>query len=39
MNLKENTDGTISFIGQFHNGGTCLSEMIEESLNNQKNKK
>ncbi len=30
--LKSNTDGTISFIMKFYNGGTCLSECIEEEL-------
>lgn len=32
MNLTENSDGTISFHGQFYNGGTCFSEMIEEAI-------
>lgn len=32
MNLTRNEDGTISFIGQFYNGGTCLDEMLEEAL-------
>jgi hypothetical protein len=32
MNLHKNEDGSISFIGQFYNGGTCFSEMLEESL-------
>ena len=32
MNLTENSDGTISFHGQFYNGGTCFSEMIEEAV-------
>lgn len=27
-----NEDGTISFVMQFYNGGTCLSECIEEKL-------
>lgn len=27
-----NEDGTISFVQQFYNGGTCLSECIENSL-------
>ena len=31
MNL--NKDGTITFVMQFYNGGTCLGEMIEEGLN------
>lgn len=27
-----NSDGTFTFCMQFYNGGTCLSEMIEEGL-------
>lgn len=27
-----NPDDTVTFVMQFYNGGTCLSEMIEESL-------
>ncbi len=30
--LKPNEDGTLSFIMKFYNGGTCLSECIEEEL-------
>ena len=30
--LKSNPDGTLSFIMKFYNGGTCLSECIEEEL-------
>lgn len=30
--LRENEDGTINFISRFYNGGTCLSEMLEEGL-------
>ena len=30
--LKSNEDGTLSFIMKFYNGGTCLSECIEEEL-------
>jgi hypothetical protein len=30
--LEKNGDGTISFVLQFYNGGTCLSECIEEEL-------
>lgn len=30
--LTPNPDGTYSFIMQFYNGGTCLSECIEEKL-------
>lgn len=36
MKLRHNGDGSISFIGQFYNGGTCFSEMLEESLNDLK---
>jgi hypothetical protein len=27
-------DGTIDFVTMFYNGGTCLSEMLEEGLDN-----
>jgi len=27
-----NPDGTITFVNQFYNGGTCLNEVIEEGL-------
>ncbi len=30
--LKDNKDGTFDFVMKFHNGGTCLSECIEEEL-------
>jgi hypothetical protein len=30
--LTENEDGTLTFIQQFYNGGTCLSECLEEAL-------
>jgi hypothetical protein len=30
--LIPNQDGTISFVQQFDNGGTCLSECIEDGL-------
>jgi hypothetical protein len=33
-----NEDGTITFIQQFYNGGTCLSEVIEEGIIKLKNK-
>lgn len=36
MKLSRNSDGSISFMGQFHNGGTCFSEMLEESLDELK---
>jgi hypothetical protein len=32
MRLSRNPDSSISFIGQFYNGGTCFSEMLEEAL-------
>jgi len=28
----ENSDGTISFTYSFYNGGTCLSELLEDGL-------
>lgn len=31
--IASNPDGTYSFIMKFYNGGTCLSECIEEELN------
>jgi hypothetical protein len=30
--LTPNEDGTISFHSTFYNGGTCLSEMLEDEL-------
>jgi hypothetical protein len=30
--MVKNPDGTITFVQQFYNGGTCLSEVIEEGL-------
>jgi hypothetical protein len=30
--MKKNEDGTITFVMRFYNGGTCLSECIEEGL-------
>jgi len=36
MKLGRNSDGSISFIGQFYNGGTCFSEMLEEALDDLK---
>ena len=30
--LKDNKDGTFDFVMKFYNGGTCLSECIEEEL-------
>lgn len=32
MKLSRSEDGSISFIGQFYNGGTYFSEMLEEAL-------
>ncbi len=31
--------GTLAFVGQFHNGGTCFEEMLEEALDELENKK
>lgn len=28
----KNADGSISFVAEFYNGGTCLSEIIEEGI-------
>lgn len=36
MKLNRNSDGSISFMGQFYNGGTCFSEMLEEALDELK---
>lgn len=36
MKLIRNSDGSISFIGQFYNGGTCFSEMLEDALSELK---
>jgi hypothetical protein len=33
-----NKDGTITFIQQFYNGGTCLSECIEDGIKRIKHK-
>jgi hypothetical protein len=30
--MQKNEDGTISFVMRFYNGGTCLTECIEEGL-------
>lgn len=30
--MQKNEDGTMTFIMQFYNGGTCLSECIEDEL-------
>jgi hypothetical protein len=34
-----NLDGTITFVQQFYNGGTCLSEVIEEGIKRLKTDK
>lgn len=34
-----NEDGTITFVQQFYNGGTCLSEVIEDGIKKIKNEK
>jgi hypothetical protein len=36
MRLSRNPDGSILFIGQFYNSGTCFSEMLDEALNDLK---
>jgi hypothetical protein len=36
MKLSRNENGSLSFIGQFYNGGTCFSEMLEEALDELK---
>lgn len=33
--LEDNGDGTYSYFMRFYNGGTCLSEMVEEALENK----
>lgn len=30
--IRPNEDGTLNYILQFYNGGTCLSEMLEEGI-------
>lgn len=37
--MHPNEDGTFDFVMQFYNGGTCLSEMIEEGIKKINNKK
>lgn len=32
--LFPNADGTLTFVIQFYNGGTCFSEMLETNLKN-----
>lgn len=32
--IQENTDGTYTYITQFYNGGTCLTEVLENELKN-----
>ena len=36
MKLNRTSSGTITFISQFYNGGTCFSEMLEEALDELK---
>ena len=36
MNVTRNSDGSLQFMGQFYNGGTCFSEMLEEALDKLK---
>ena len=36
--MEPNEDGTISFTMRFYNGGTCLSECIEEGITRIKKK-
>ena len=36
MNVTRNSDGSLQFMGQFYNGGTCFSEMLEEALDELK---
>lgn len=36
MRLSRNADGSLQFIGQFYNGGTDFSEMLEEALDELK---
>lgn len=38
MKIYPNADGSLSFIGQFYNGGTCLDEMLSEALEEHINK-
>lgn len=37
--LQPNEDGTLTFVYRFYNGGTCLSECIEEDLSELKKRK
>lgn len=36
-NIQENTDGTYSYITQFYNGGTCLTEVLKNKLKSIEN--
>lgn len=36
IEMNKNDDGSISFITRYYNGGTCLSEMVEEGLKDLK---
>lgn len=33
--INKNEDSTFSFSTRFYNGGTCLSEMLEDTIKNQ----
>lgn len=35
--LNRNEDGSYFYITEFYNGGTCLSERLEEMIKNEKN--
>lgn len=37
--LSENKDDTFDFVLSFYNGGTCFSEMLEDSIREFNNKK
>ena len=32
MRIFPNSDGTLTFVGQFYNGGTYLGEMLDDAL-------
>ena len=37
--ITENEDGTLTFVQQFYNGGTCLSECLENAIERLNKKK
>lgn len=37
--LHDNKDGTYSFHTRYYNGGTCMSEMLEDEIKTLKNEK